>query len=54
MDDFKSQAKQVVRHIPSKYTKEMAQKTEVVRIAKMCMSTAYKFVLAALSIKPQR
>lgn len=30
MDEFQGQAKQVVWHIPSKYAKEMATKTEVV------------------------
>lgn len=32
MSDFKNQTKQVIRHIPSKYSKEMAVKSEVVRV----------------------
>ncbi len=30
MSDFKGQAKQVVVHIPNRYSKEMATKSEVV------------------------
>ena len=30
MDEFKSQAKTVPRHIPSRYSKEMASKSDVV------------------------
>ena len=42
MDDFKDQAKQVVRHIPSKYSKEMATKSEVVSYCTLFTSTVRK------------
>ena len=41
MDNFKIQAKQVVRHIPSKYSKEMATKSVVVNTNNRCYCTLF-------------
>ena len=49
MEDFKGQTKQVTWHIPSKYTKEMAKRTEVV--SSMCSLAICSIYLPHLQVR---